>query len=273
MAVPGRRPAIGAHKRLPRLLVAVSVPIIAISWHSSFRPGAWVAPRGGGSSPEPQHILVGGQRYVRPSPSARSRIARAGIIDDFENGLGLMDPARNSNDDMQEGVRLVERAARQGHPEACNTMGMLTVQGINGVLRNPLQAYDWFEAASDNGFIDATFNMGLMKLDGDGVPTDKFGAAKLFRKAADGGHEDAMVHLATMLVKGDGVPKDMQLGAQWFIKLCQKGNHWDALMEQISNGSLDTETATQLQAKIKELQELNELNPTMEARKGDKENL
>lgn len=162
---------------------------------------------------------------------------------------------------MYKAINMVNQAAEQGCVEAQTTLGCFYAEGAFGLRRDMNMAMRWFEEAGNGGDADANFNLGVLKLQGQGIPQNKFEAAKHFRLAGERGHETAMTNLAMMLIKGDGIPRDMQLGAQWLIKAAQKGNYLDELMEKISTGNLDTETAIQLQEMIEKLRTVNKDNP------------
>lgn len=58
-------------------------------------------------------------------------------------------------------------------------------------------------------------NLGVMLLDGRGVPKDEVAAATWFRKAAEAGNVDAMKNFAHMLSEGIGVKKDEAAASDW----------------------------------------------------------
>lgn len=76
----------------------------------------------------------------------------------------------------------------------------------------------WIRKAADQGFADAQFGLGVMYLEGLGVPQDYTEAAKWYRKAADQGYADAQLNLGSMYDKGKGVLQDYTEGAKWFCK-------------------------------------------------------
>merc|ERR1712007_13906 len=127
--------------------------------------------------------------------------------------------------------------------------------GQRGVPRDVQQATHWLERAASGGYIDSYYNLGVMNYRGDGVPVNKREAAKLFRKAAEGGHEPSMKRMADMLAAGDGIPQDRTLSAQWLVKMCQKGNRWDELMDAVQKGNLDRDTSDKLAGMIDSLRD------------------
>lgn len=175
----------------------------------------------------------------------------------------LMRGGRSSPEQLAMGVRLVHEAADAGCLDAQTTLGCFYAEGFAGVPRNMGTAVRWFEIAAKAGDARAAFNLGIFKLQGNGVPMDKPGAGRLFKQAGEAGNVDAMINLATMLVKGDGIPRDLQLGAQWLVKSAQSGGKMEELVDKIQRGSLDNETAIKLTQMIEKLRDVNKENPFM----------
>lgn len=79
-------------------------------------------------------------------------------------------------------------------------------------------AKEWREAA-DAGVAAAQFNLGLLYLDGMGVPQNDAEAANLFRRAADQGYAKAQYNLGELYVIGQGVRRDNVTAHMW-LNLC-----------------------------------------------------
>ena len=75
---------------------------------------------------------------------------------------------------------------------------------------------NWYRKAADQGYADAQHNLGVMYLNGDGVPKDSAEAVKWFRKAAEQGLADSQYNLGGLYANGNGVPRDEIEGLAWF---------------------------------------------------------
>lgn len=70
----------------------------------------------------------------------------------------------------------------------------------------PAESARLYEKLSRNGHPDATVNLAMMYLKGEGVTADPARAAALFTRAADQRHLIAVVSLARLYMEGNGVP-------------------------------------------------------------------
>lgn len=79
-------------------------------------------------------------------------------------------------------------------------------------------AKEWREAA-DSGNAAAQFNLGLLYLDGKGVPQNDTEAANLFRRSADQGYLKAQYNLGELYAIGQGIRRDYVSAHMW-LNLC-----------------------------------------------------
>jgi hypothetical protein len=77
---------------------------------------------------------------------------------------------------------------------------------------------------AENGNARAQFNLGLMYVDGLGVPQDYAEAARLFRMAAMQGDTNAQLNLGVLYAKGQGVPQDYSEAVSWYRKAAEQGD-------------------------------------------------
>jgi TPR repeat protein len=81
-----------------------------------------------------------------------------------------------------------------------------------------------WQPLADQGNSYAQYGIGRIYFDGDGVPTDKVGAAKWFLKAAEQGDVDAQSYLAGINYYGEGVPQNYVEALRWSRPAAAKGN-------------------------------------------------
>src|SRR5688572_6343449 len=79
-------------------------------------------------------------------------------------------------------------------------------------------------AAARGAENDASYQLGLKYLDGDGVPQSYVKAAELFREAAGRDVSDAQFLLGLLHWTGRGVAADDAVAAQWFRRAAQQGH-------------------------------------------------
>jgi uncharacterized protein len=85
---------------------------------------------------------------------------------------------------------LLEQAAVRDHPHAMYNLGVMHQRG-DGVGRDDLMAFRWYEKAALAGLAKAQYNLGMMYHNGLGVPPDEDKALEWWKKAADQGLEEA----------------------------------------------------------------------------------
>lgn len=92
------------------------------------------------------------------------------------------------------------------------------------------------EQASQNGSIDALYQLGQRYSEGNGVPQDKITGLYMLEQAAEQGHPealdyvfslahqgniDAMVFVGDIYYLGNGIPQDIKQGMQWYMAAVQ----------------------------------------------------
>jgi TPR repeat protein len=69
--------------------------------------------------------------------------------------------------------------------------------------------------AAKQGDAVAQLNLGVMYIEGNGVPKGAAKAVEWYRKGAEQGHRLAQYRLGNMYYHGDGVPKDLVQAHMW----------------------------------------------------------
>jgi len=109
-----------------------------------------------------------------------------------------------------------------------SAFGALMLSAVAGDFQTGLEAYqkgdyskaakEWREVA-DQGGAAAQFNLGLLYIDGHGVPQDYTQAAAWFEKSADQGYEKAQLNLGALYGVGKGVKRDYVQAYKW-LNIC-----------------------------------------------------
>jgi TPR repeat protein/uncharacterized caspase-like protein len=118
--------------------------------------------------------------------------------------------------------RFFETASNMGSGGAMNALGVIYMNG-NGVPKDYAEARKWYDKALDAGYPSALTNIGLLYRHGWGVPQDYVEAHKWFEKAVAAGQPGAMVNIGFLYEKGWGVTQDYAEARKWYEKAVAAG--------------------------------------------------
>ena len=125
---------------------------------------------------------------------------------------------------MSSGVEELAKQAAAGDPQAQFKYAQLLEKG-ESVKQDLKKAVELYKAASEQGVIEANYNLGLMLRKGLGVKKKSAkAAARRFAVAAEAGHADAQCRLARMYDAGVGVPFDKARAIELFKSASENGN-------------------------------------------------
>ncbi len=138
----------------------------------------------------------------------------------FELGLRLI-TGEGLAKKVEEGIKFIEKAAKQKHLRAQHVMGTLHEDGA-GLKKDLAKAAEWYRSAADLGFALSQHSLAIMYEDGKGVKKDPEKAAGWFQKAAEQGNPPSQTAYASKLERGDGVAKSTAKAALWYLKAAQQ---------------------------------------------------
>jgi TPR repeat protein len=118
--------------------------------------------------------------------------------------------------------RFFETASNMGSGGAMNALGLIYMNG-NGVPKDYAEARKWYDKALDAGYSPALTNIGLLYRHGWGVPQDYVEARKWFEKAVAAGLPGAMINLGILYERGLGVTQDYAEARKWYQKAVDAG--------------------------------------------------
>ena len=140
------------------------------------------------------------------------------LADCLLHGKGI---ARNES----QALELLRAAAALNHPAAMNMLGDVLKKGIPGVLNpNAGEALRLFARAREMGFLDAQANLGVMYVNGLGVPIDRNRAFNLWKDGAERGNAMNMYFYAMALEGGLIGPPQPAEARQWYLEAARRGN-------------------------------------------------
>ncbi|MGO9672886.1 MAG: tetratricopeptide repeat protein [Methylocella sp.] len=123
-----------------------------------------------------------------------------------------------------EASRWYRIASNLGDPQAAYELGVLLLEGANGVPKDPAAAKEQFERAAAKNHPGALYNLGVMALDStNGRTPDYAAAAEFFLKSATAGDYNGAYSYGVMLREGKGVPQDIAEGAHWLKRAADGG--------------------------------------------------
>ena len=120
------------------------------------------------------------------------------IASDVSDAISAM---REGN--YAEAYCVLKPYAEAGDPEAQYNIGWMYLNGY-GLMMNDRRALEWWQRASDQGHLDATFSIAMLYSLGEGrVEKDMNKALEYYLKAVEDGHEDANMIVRSMLARDD----------------------------------------------------------------------
>lgn len=127
--------------------------------------------------------------------------------------------------DPKRALQLLAASATLNNPIAMNLLGDVYRRGIPDVLEpNAAESLRLFTQAKDLGFLDAQGNLGVLYMNGQGVPKDEKMAVELFRDGAEKNNPPCMFFYAMCLEGGVVVEKNADLAREWYVKAARAGN-------------------------------------------------
>jgi TPR repeat protein len=113
--------------------------------------------------------------------------------------------------------------AEQGDAYTQFSLGVMYLEG-RGVPQDDQTAVTWYRRAAEQGDAAAQTNLGWMYANGRGVPQDDKTAVTWYRRAAEQGVAKAQTFLGGMYATGRGVPQDAVYAHMWFNIAASSGN-------------------------------------------------
>ena len=92
-----------------------------------------------------------------------------------------------------------------------------------GVLKDPVQAVEWYRKAAELGNSEAMFKLGSCFAKAQGVQQDQAQAVAWYRTAAEHGNSAAMNNLGACLARGFGTPQNYAEAFAWYQKAAELG--------------------------------------------------
>jgi len=135
-----------------------------------------------------------------------------GVRMDDQQGPGQ---ERKAAPDFGRAAEAYRAAAESGSALAMYNLGILCIEG-RGVPRDAVGGAALLSAAAEKNVSAAQYVLGTLHFKGEGVVRDQRKAFLLFSQAAAAGHLDANEALAECYFRGIGIPKNIKMALHFF---------------------------------------------------------
>ena len=133
----------------------------------------------------------------------------------------LRDPSFDGK--FETAVTLAEEGAKKNFAPSVNVLGVMRLNGL-GLPKDESHGLQLIRQAADAGFSMAMLGLANAYANGQGTPKDLTQAHSWWRKASDLGQADAMYALAFSFADGHGVPKNQAEAVGWLRKAAELGH-------------------------------------------------
>lgn len=125
--------------------------------------------------------------------------------------------AEKEHGKFDEGLKLLTKAAEQGHAEAQEVLGQaLWVGELVGFPTDKKNGIKWLKKAAENGQSAAQANLGVYYYYGNSVKQDFKIARRYLESAAQQREESAQFDLGIMYLEGNGAEQNNKEALKWF---------------------------------------------------------
>lgn len=156
--------------------------------------------------------------HKQKDPAALSELGMAWLNGTVEGGT------------PQEGLEMINEAAKLGDPVALFTIGTVHAAGALGAKQDYAKAFELLSQSAAAGHIDAIYRVGLHYHEGLGVKKDYKKAFEQFRTAAERGHFYAIIMAFDMINSDRGVKQDFNLAYRLSRTVAEQGEPYGAVM-------------------------------------------
>jgi uncharacterized protein len=125
--------------------------------------------------------------------------------------------------DYQRALASWQPLAIQGNPVAQNDLGIMYLEG-KGVPQNTSEALRFLSLSAAAGSSPGQNNLGGLYRDGKGVPRDYVKAAQWFSASAAQGNSAGMYNLGLMYEMGQGMKAEPSHAYMWYALAAEQGN-------------------------------------------------
>lgn len=119
-------------------------------------------------------------------------------------------------------LEALKTEAALGSVVAQTVLGIIYLEGYEGLAVDLEKAFDLLTRASAAGAARARSNLGRMYEEGLATACDLDAARTLYEQAANAGEFMPMVYLARLYQNGKGVPQDFEKAEKWYRQAAEQ---------------------------------------------------
>lgn len=161
--------------------------------------------------------------YVSAQREWKSDASKGNAEAQFNLGALLLS-GKLGQPDIKTAVRWIERASQGGYIEAAYALGMIYYTGAGSdIKQDHAKALKAFEFAAKKGHAQSQFSAGMLLLHGQAIRLDPLQAETWLVRAAEQNHFQAMFNLGLFHAGGQGGRVDLAKGLGWFEKAAENG--------------------------------------------------
>ncbi|EKY03171.1 Sel1 repeat protein [Neisseria sp. oral taxon 020 str. F0370] len=163
-----------------------------------------------------------------PETAPQDTPAKAQISSQREQSRTILNQAvaLYQNGDYAAALPLFRQSAAMGNLKAPRYIGLMYLNG-SGLPQDPAQAFAQFQAAADKGDITSQYWLGWCYENGRGTAQNYAQALRWYAVSAQRGDHvsaPAMLALGRMHEQGKGVPADRKTASEWYRKAADAGD-------------------------------------------------
>lgn len=126
--------------------------------------------------------------------------------------------------DFSEALKWYYRSARSGDARGMYVLGIVYLNGGDGMKKDPVEALKWLHAASLKGDAAAQFEVAKMYAGGTGVQRNDAEAFYWLQVAAEHGHPESQSLLGNFYQEGRGVIRNSVEAVKWWRRAAAQGS-------------------------------------------------
>lgn len=145
----------------------------------------------------------------------------------YEAGVQMWERGNNDTYDHHDrvnGLRMFEKSAKLGYPNAQEQMGYIYLTGQT-VAPDTLKAISWYKLAAQHNLTDVMYLLGKLYINGKGIERDGDKAFEYFKESADSGYVHSELPLGYCYLYGIGTAKNMNKAREYFQTYFSRLNH------------------------------------------------
>jgi|GEM_PF-5395737 len=168
--------------------------------------------------------MISGKRNTLEAIKYYDQAIQNGHIWSMFRKAEILSSLSGSKDNYRKSFELYFSAAKAGHPQSANNIGIAFLKG-NSIPINKGEALRWLLVAAEGGIVDAQMNVGKLYLSGEAGETNLWEGFQWTRKAAMAGNHVAAKSLGRIYMTGlQSIRQDLYEADKWLSITANSGD-------------------------------------------------